>query len=411
MRTIATFIGCSLAAAPTALAEYPVFSGYGDVRLVLPGSDDDTWLEGGLSKTRFASEDDGVEVRFGEVVGEVLWQIDSELMLMAGVRYDEDQRTKLDVIEAFVRYRPVSTSPLRWSVTAGAFFVPVSLENHEIGWTSHWTLTPSAINTWIGEEFRAIGAEAKLELRGTLDTFEGGIALFGWNDPAGFLIDVRGWALHDRPTGLFDKVRLPDAWVSHELGIPSMTTSLYKELDGRVGYYARAAWEREGFGRVELLRYDNRADETAFDVVPAWRTEFWSAGLSTHIGAFEILAQAMTGETEVEPFGLFDREVEFWSTYVLAGREYGAWRVAARAELFGADAVEHNLITGDVYEEPEYSEYGHALTLAVTYTPADWVRLTAEVLHVESNRALRLEAGLSRAWIDTQLQVGGRFFF
>ena len=394
-----------------AFADAPVFSGYGDLRLVLPSDDDDTWLEGGLGKNRFGDRDGGVELRFGEIVGEGRWQVTPELFVMAGVRYDEDQRTKLDLIEAFVRYRPASTSQLRWSVTAGAFFPPISLENGEAGWTSHWTLTPSAINTWVGEEFRTLGVEAKLELRGAVDTFEANAALFGWNDPAGFLIDVRGWALHDRPTGLFDKVRLPDVF-AHDLGLDHLTASLFDEIDDRPGYYARAAWLSEGFGRIEVLRYDNRADPAAIGTVPAWRTEFWSAGLETQIEGVEILAQGMFGETEVAPFGLFDRVVEYWSGYVLAGYAFNdQWRVAARAELFGSDAVETDLIAGITFEEPEYSEHGYALTLAATWTPLEWLRLTAEVLHIDSTRAQRDEIPLPPRLRERQLQLGGRFIF
>jgi hypothetical protein len=205
-------------------------------------------------------------------------------------------------------------------------------------------------------------------------------------------------------------VRLPDVF-ANDLGLDTMTASLFKELDDRVGYYARAAWISEGFGRIELFRYDNRADPAAFDVVPAWRTEFWSAGLETQVDAFEILAQGMAGETEVAPFGLFDRVVEFWSAYVLAGREFGDWRVAARAEIFGSDAVTANFISGITAKDPEYSEHGHAFTLAVTWTPEEWLRLTAEVLHVDSDRAQREEAGLAHRSRETQLQIGGRFLF
>jgi hypothetical protein len=221
---------------------------------------------------------------------------------------------------------------------------------------------------------------------------------------------VRGWALHDRPTGLFDKVRVPDVF-ARDFGLDTMTASLFKELDDRVGYYARAAWIREGLGRVEVLRYDNRADPAAFDVVPAWRTEFWSAGLETQVEGIEILAQGMFGETEVAPFGLFDRVVEFWSAYVLAGHTFGDWRVAARAELFGSDAVTADFISGITAEDSEYSEHGHAFTLAVTYTPEDWVRLTAEVLHVDSVRAQRFEIPIPPRSRETQLQIGGRFLF
>ena len=48
------------------------------------------------------------------------------------------------------------------SVKAGAFFPAISLENDDLGWTSPYTLTPSAINSWIGEELRTIGSEGIL---------------------------------------------------------------------------------------------------------------------------------------------------------------------------------------------------------------------------------------------------------
>ena len=397
---------CAAVGATPALAQDLTFHGYADLRIVVPSNDDDTWLEGGLSKTRFGRADGDAEVRFGEVVAEAHAQFGTELTAVGVIRYDEDQRTPLDVIEAYARYRPVSTSPLRWSVKAGAFFPPISLENNEIGWTSRWTLTPSAINTWVGEELRTIGAEAQFELRGQTNTFEANAGLFGWNDPAGFLIDVRGWALGDRPTGLFDKPRLPDAFMSYASAFLAPTTPMFKEIDGRAGYYARAAWENRDLGRIEVLRYDNRADPTAFDGVPAWRTEFWSVGLKTHVGEFEILTQGMTGETEVAPFPGYDRVVEFWSGYVLAGREFGDWRFAARAELFGSDATINN-----VANDPDYGEYGHAVALAATWTPREWLRLTGEALSIDSYRPLRHDDGLAADSRETQVQLGARFSF
>ena len=36
-------------------------------------------------------------------------------------------------------------------------------------------------------------------------------ALICCNDPAGILMADRGWAMDDRPTGLFERVRVPDA--------------------------------------------------------------------------------------------------------------------------------------------------------------------------------------------------------
>ena len=57
------------------------------------------------------------------------------------------------------------TGRVSWSVKAGAFFPTISLENDDLGWTSPYTLTPSAINSWIGEELRTIGSEGIAALR------------------------------------------------------------------------------------------------------------------------------------------------------------------------------------------------------------------------------------------------------
>jgi len=414
MRAAVLLVLGLIASATGAAASDIKFAGYADVRLILPPDDDDTWLEGGLSKTRFGRADGEAEVRFGEVVGEGVLQLTPEVMALAWVRYDQDQREAIDLIEAYVRYRPVSTNAWRWSVKAGAFFPPVSLENEEIGWTSTWSLTPSAINTWIGEEFRTIGAEAKLELRGSVDSFEANVALFGWNDPAGVLIDVRGWALHDRPTGLFERPRLPDAIPVSWGAPPPMDTPLFKEIDDRAGYYARLAWEREGLGRFEVLRYDNRANPEAVDETIAWRTEFWSAGAALQFDAIVVLMQGLVGETEIAPApGFYNRVVTFWSAYLLAGQDFGDWRIAARAEIFGADATNHYLIGGLPAEAdlPLYGEHGHAFMLAGAWLPEEWLRVSAELLVIDSTRPLRTVMGLAADSLETQFQLGVRAYF
>src|SRR6185295_12162247 len=143
----------------------------------------------------------------------------------------------VDLVEAYFKYRPVSTTPLRWSFKAGAFFPPISLENDGIGWTSPWTLTPSAINSWVGEELRTIGGEGRLEWRGAAHQLEAFGALYAANEPAGALLADRGWALHDRPTGLFDRVRIPDAMAATLRRSAPFYEGPFQQLDGRVGWY------------------------------------------------------------------------------------------------------------------------------------------------------------------------------
>src|SRR5690606_35932459 len=155
--------------------------GYLDLRVAVP-SDNEDWSEGGLGKTRFGDADDDGMVLAPTGALALAWQAPPALLASAQVQYQPEQRRELDVLDAWVRYRPVSTTPWRWSLKAGVFFPPVSLENDNIGWTSRWTLTPSAINSWVGEELRATGLEFELEHRAMAGDWHAVAALFGRND-------------------------------------------------------------------------------------------------------------------------------------------------------------------------------------------------------------------------------------
>ncbi len=385
------------------------FDGYVDLRVIKP-SNERAWSEGGLGKLRFDAMDDrDINARIGEAVLQGQVQIGSDLMAFASLRYEQDQRSPIDVLEAYLRYRPVSTSAWRWSVKAGAFFPPISLENDEIGWTSYWTLTPSAINSWVGQELRTIGAEAKVELRGTTDTLEASAAVFGWNDPAGVMIADIGWTLGDRPTGLFDRLRLPDEYASNA---HIAETPLFKEIDDRPGWYASAKWTHADLGSVQMLYYNNEADPSALRGQFAWRTAFWSLGAQTTVGGVAFLAQAMTGETEIEPSWAYDSLTTFWSAYILAGWQCDAWRFAARAEVFASDQKEHYFNgAGFTDHKGEGSEHGNAFTLAATWARKDWLRLTTELLYVHSFRPQRESMGVDANSDQLQLQESVRFYF
>ena len=73
-----------------------------------------------------------------------------------------DTPSVVDALETYLRYAPTAEGDFAWSVKAGAFFPTISLENDDLGWASPYTLTPSAINSWIGDELRTIGSEGTL---------------------------------------------------------------------------------------------------------------------------------------------------------------------------------------------------------------------------------------------------------
>jgi hypothetical protein len=378
-------------------------SGYVDLRLVSP-VDETSWLQGGLGKTRYGGGDS--DFQFAAAVGQGYVQPTPEILAVAVLRIEPEQRTFIDALEGYVRYRPVSTNPWRWSVKGGAFFAPFSLENTEIGWSSYWTITPSAINSWFGEELRTLGAEGTLDWRTEEGTLEFIAAGFGWNDPAGVMIADRGWAFDDRPTGLIDHLRLPDATLIEFGGTPPASTPIFKEYDGNAGWYAGLSWDDASRWHLEVERYDNEGDPSAhhYDNF-AWRTRFWNAGASYKFDHITLLSQALTGDTEIDPFASFTSTTDFESAYLLAGWEKDDWRVAIRGDWF---RTETHTTFG---HSPALSENGDALTAAVSWLPREWVRLTGEVLWVDSRRDERAVSGVDPRQSNVQLQLSARFYF
>lgn len=377
--------------------------GYVDLRLIVP-SDQVSWQDGKLGKLRYGAENGKPEARVAETVGQAVVLFAPELMGLAVVRVESEQRTFFDLLEGYIRYRPVSTTPWRWSVKGGAFFAPVSLENTEIGWTSPWTLTPSAINSWVGEELRTIGVEGMLEWRSEMRKLTFSASIYGWNDPAGALVADRGWALHDRVTGLIDKPREPDQ-IAYAIGVsPPLFVREAMEIDDRPGWYAAGSWEETGLGKVNVIYYHNEADPAAIrSNTIAWRTDFWNVGAQTEIGNVTLLAQGLMGETLIVPNAFFFSDTYFRSAYLLAGWTIAEdWRIAGRFDVFSNK--EERPFPGDL------SEHGNAFTFAVNYLPTDWLRITAEAIRVNSTRNQRLAENLDPHAVEDQVQISARLY-
>ena len=396
-----------VAAPMVAWAEELEFSGLADLR-VASDPNETSWVHGGLDKFRYDGKG-GAQGNIGaglhEAAGVADWNVpDWSAHLVA--RYAPDQRTPLDVTEGFVRYRPASSTPLLWSVKAGAFFPPISLENTGIAWTTPWTLTPSVIDSWVGEELRTIGAEPSLAWRGEGYTLTASAALYTANDPAGVLLADRGWSFNDLGTGLFDANRMPNVSAATARRQIPFTESPYQEIDGRPGWYGAVDYQAPGVGELRLMRYDNEADPAVHGTDFAWRTDFWAAGGQTQLGPVVVLAQAMAGETVIQPTAAIFNNTHFQAGYLLIGYElgewHGAWRVAGRADLFATQNRGAN---------PETSEHGKSGTLALTWRPADWCRVTGEYLRTDSWRAQRVAAGLSPRERDGQAQLALKLFY
>jgi hypothetical protein len=382
-------------------------SGYADFRLIAPPREI-AWLNGGLSKFRYGN-DEG-QFRFAEAVVQGAVKIDDEFSAVAVLRGEPEQRTGIDLLEGYVSWHPAASGPVSWSVKTGAFFPTISLENDDLGWASPYTLTPSAINSWIGEELRTIGSEAILHYdTGGFGTVSLTGAVTCCNDPAGMLMADRGWAMDDRPSGIFSDVRLPDATLKlfHE-NAPGRTP-LFDEIDGRPGWYAGLTWQMAGVGKLSVLRYDNEGDpnKTSGEYT-AWDTRFWSYGARTGWDELVLIAQGLQGQTVVgSRFGLnytFFQSAFLLASYDLGGIGWDDWRVSARGDVF---QTRHPAATPSVMDED-----GHAATVSLSWQHFDWLRLTGEMIAMQSRRREYLLAGFPADTASQhELQLSARFFF
>jgi hypothetical protein len=370
-----------------------------DARLVNSDAER-SFMDGGLGSVRFDRTDSTLQLGRARFA---LTQSFAEIWsahLDASVWDDKDAHL-LGATEAYLQLRPYPRAGYRLRVKAGAFYPPVSLENRASGWESPYTLSYSAINSWLATEVRTIGAEAQLEWLGTrlghaFDLEVTG-AVFGWNDQAGVVLANDGFLLHDRQTPVFGRVGQPN--------VPPLNGAKpFLELDGRAGAYA--GLEARYLDRLVLrvLRYDNGADPTQIDSVAgviAWDTRFTSAGarLETQ-GGWTFIAQGLDGDTLIAPHGFMIRW-PFRAGFGLVSRRFGRHTLSARYDRFW---VHVQGLDGDG------TQSGHAWTAAYAFDAGAHWRVSLEWLQVTSDSYNRQELyGGPLAARETQVQLAVRY--
>ena len=260
-----------------------------------------SFMEGGLGTVRYGSDDSGLRLgRARFAVTQPLGELFSA-HLDASV-FDDQGASALGVTEAYLLFRPYPFAGYRFRLKAGGFYPPVSLENRAAGWESPYTLSYSAINSWLAVEVRSIGLEGTLDWLGTRSghDFDLGVTggVFGWNDRAGVVVASNGFVFTDRQTPLFGRVGQP--------GVPPLNgAEPFLEIDHRAGAYAGLEARYRDRAVLRVLRYDNRADPTALDSVShvlAWETRFTSAGLRLEADrGWTAIVQWLGGDTTIAP--------------------------------------------------------------------------------------------------------------
>src|SRR6476660_4657778 len=149
-------------------------------------------------------------------------------------------------------------SKVAFSARAGLMWPPVSLEHEGADWHVEHSITPSAINSWIGEEVRPLALEGSLAADLGQHRVRATAAIIAANDTSATLLTFRGWALHDRTTLAFRRQPLPpldEEIAEYQASFSHPLIDLHGGFAHRPGYYAKLAWQLPIPVRIELFRY------------------------------------------------------------------------------------------------------------------------------------------------------------
>jgi hypothetical protein len=375
-----------------------------DMRWVDIESPYTSFTNGGLGQLRFDEAHDGLRLGRAMVdfTGPLTETIRANLTLNATGDHDA---YPIDATEAFLEWRPYPQNNLRWRTRVGAFYAPISLENRSVGWQSPYSISTSAINSWIGEETRTIGIEQSLTLI-NLDShrdYEVGLVagLYGWNDPMGILIFQRGWALHDRQTGLFGGLPRPFSYSEYDQRI-----EFFREYDHRVGYYAGGEYKYRDQLVAQVLHYDNRGD-TAVTAgkESTWLSRFDAIGLRYELPTHTtFITQALRGDTGVGPSddGRGMLILDYWSYFALLSQQFEKHRVTARYDRLYSESTRGAYIF-------DSKQTAIAWTFAYMWDIDRHWQLAAEALQIQGALMQRSLLGLPQQATERSWQLAVRF--
>jgi hypothetical protein len=342
-----------------------------DVRLAQAGPAP-SWTDRGPGKTRYGGS---AAAGFQRSTHLAL----SQLALQAGATLPWDIRAQAQLnvqpdiadnyrpwlVEALLR-KEWGDAAQGWGLQAGIMSTPFSLENVGPAWSPAYTISASALNSWLWEDINLAGLEGEW-----WRTLRSGLklgALFGAGygaDQMGRLLALRGWVLGDTLGGL-----------NGDLALPARTdrTDIFNERDRRPALYTWLTVGDEGdTASLKFGFIDNAGDESQTGV---WHTHFSTVGLVLHPHPqVDLIAQYLDGVARVRSP---PNSSSMSAYYVLLSPHFKRQRVSVRYDVFRV----HDLDGGPV----STSEHGHAVTAAYLLQIGLRHRVALEYVWMSSRR-------------------------
>jgi hypothetical protein len=347
---------------------------------------DKTWLDGGLGRFDLSSN---------QVLAELQmlyrYKFTRSLSFITHLQAQHASESLSSNHLGLIDFKLHYSKDLDWhqnlSFSLGQFFLPTSMENAQSFWESPYSIHFSALNSWIGEEFRPIGLDAQYQyISDNNSQLSVAATLFGGNDSMGALLAYRGWSIGRHRSTLGDVLSLPNLDTLNDGGAFSDqrddgTRPFGKDLDNRLGYALRTQYIQDDL-QFSLSWIDNRGDRKLHQGEYAWDTRFGIIGLAwLATESLEVLAEATQGESTMGDGPGVD--ISFYAAYVMASYLHNDYRYSMRLEQFGAD-------DRDAVDQ-ENNDLGRSLTLAIMFQPDQQpleIGLEAIYLNTERQRSV-----------------------
>jgi hypothetical protein len=340
-----------------------------DFRLA-DGPEVPSWTDSGPGKTRFGGRatasgfEDVTRAELAELAiqfGAVLpWGLRAQLQV--NIQHDVADGYEPWLMEALLR-KEWGEDDSGFGLQFGAMTVPFTLEHGGPAWSPERTLSASALNTWLWEDFTLAGIEGEW-WRESPDGLKLGLlagAGFG-PDFFGKLIALRGWVMSDHLGG-----------ISGDLPLPNGTrTDIFHEEDGQPAAYVLATiGDADDRAALTLGALDNGGDQGEHGV---WSTRLATIGASFQPHpSVDVVLQYLDGEARVRDLSN-DSDLEAY--YGLVSFQFREHRYTVRYDDFRVQDVDGGNPT---------SERGEAVTAAYLY---HW--------------GLRHRVGVEHVWLDSR---------
>ena len=332
----------------------------------------------------------------------------AHVSVLARASSETDLARKAGLLDAYFDYGDLAQDNFR--IRTGLAFSGSSLENVEDFWQTPYSLSLSALNSWIGEEFRPLGITATRRFTQDADaSLDLSATIYGGNDTSAAALAWRGFAVHDRLSVFGEALPL--------LALPSLANQggfrfqrndgsqpFGSDLDGRPGFALRARQTFSGGGRINAYFTDNRGDRELHNDEYAWHTRFGILGFDKPFGdGWTLLGEWMRGRTNMG-FGPGPNvSFDFDAAYLAASRNIDLWTITGRAEAFHINELDRSVAERN-------TQNGVGATFALLRNAAEW-RLGFEAQYFDISRPGNIEFGAPIQQGGAQVRLLARRYF